>query len=43
MCIGEVTARALEQYTSASYLLAEETSAAGIINTILNQQRKKAQ
>ena len=43
VCIGEVTARALEQHTSASYLLAEETSAAGIINTILNQQRKKAQ
>ena len=43
VCIGDVTARALEQHTSASYLLAEETSAAGIINTILNQQRKKAQ
>lgn len=43
VCIGEVTARALEQHTSASYLLAEETSAAGIINAILNEQRKKAQ
>ena len=43
VCIGEVTARALEQHTSASYLLAEEISAAGIINAILNEQRKKAQ
>lgn len=42
VCIGEVTAQALEQHTSASYLLAEETSAAGIINAILNEQRKKA-
>ena len=43
VCIGEVTARALEQHTSAAYLLAEEISAAGIINAILNEQRKKTQ
>lgn len=38
VCIGSVTAQALSQYSDDSFLTAEETSAEGIVKTILYDQ-----
>lgn len=38
VCIGPVTARALEQHTAEPYLMAEDISAAGLLNAILKDR-----
>ena len=38
VCIGPVTARALERHTAEPYLLAEDISAAGLLNAILKDR-----
>ncbi|MDY3281742.1 siroheme synthase CysG [Dysosmobacter sp.] len=38
VCIGPVTARALERHTAEPYLLAEDISAAGLLNAILRDR-----
>lgn len=41
VCIGGVTARRLSQYTDAPFLTAPEISAAGIVKSILEDQRRR--
>ncbi|MDE6516355.1 MAG: uroporphyrinogen-III C-methyltransferase, partial [Acetatifactor sp.] len=39
VCIGGVTARALSQYTEDSFLMSEEISAEGIVESIIHDQK----
>lgn len=41
VCIGEVTAQTLSQYTDDPFLISEEISADGIIKTILRDQKRQ--
>ena len=40
VCIGEVTACALERCTEASYLIADEISAEGLVNAVVRDVRR---